>query len=131
MMNRLRLFMAGRYGLDRLGIGLIFISMMINTLARFSGIIALRVIAAAALIYALVRILSRRPVKRREQNYRFTRLWDITKTGVSEMLERRRQSDAYKFFVCPGCENRLRVPRGKGRVQITCPRCGQRFSKKT
>lgn len=37
------------------------------------------------------------------------------------------QQRVYKFFRCPSCKSRLRVGRGKGKIQITCPRCGLRF----
>jgi predicted RNA-binding Zn-ribbon protein involved in translation (DUF1610 family) len=45
--------------------------------------------------------------------------------GVSEEKKR------YKFFKCPACRQKIRVPKGKGRIEITCPRCGNRFIKKT
>ena len=51
--------------------------------------------------------------------------------GFAEYRQRRRLRRDYKFFRCPSCRNRLRLPRGKGRIQITCPRCGHRFGGKT
>ena len=41
------------------------------------------------------------------------------------------EKKSYRFFKCPACRQNIRVPKGKGRIEITCPRCGNRFIKKT
>ena len=37
----------------------------------------------------------------------------------------------YRVFGCPGCSQLLRVPKGNGRIEITCPRCGNVFDGKS
>lgn len=37
----------------------------------------------------------------------------------------------YKYLICPQCTQRLRVPRGKGRIRVTCTHCGNVFVTKS
>ena len=127
MMNWLRAFMAGRNGLDTLGLASVIAAVVVNVLAQILDSYILSVVAMALMVYAFFRILSRNVTRRRQESYRFEHLFSAVRGGVSGWLDRRRQSKDYKFFTCPGCRNKLRVPRGKGKIQITCPKCGQRF----
>ena len=131
MMNRLRAFLAGRNGIDGLGYGLLVAAIVVNLLARLvrrDGISALlSFIAAALMVVCVLRILSRNIAARQRENAAFLRLFSRVKSGASDVKYRAEHSREYKFFTCPGCHNKLRVPRGKGKIQITCPKCGQRF----
>jgi uncharacterized paraquat-inducible protein A len=123
--------MAGRNGIDQLNIAIILAAIVLNFVARFTSLMVLSLLATILLVLAAFRILSRNLAKRRAENYRFVTLWTDARERYAAWRLRRRQAKEYRFFVCPGCKNRLRVPRGKGRLQITCPRCGQRFDGKT
>ena len=131
MMNWLRAFMAGRNCLDTLGLASVIAAVVVNVLAQILDSYILSVVAMALMVYAFFRILSRNVTRRRQESYRFEHLFSAVRGGVSGWLDRRRQSKDYKFFTCPGCRNKLRVPRGKGKIQITCPKCGQRFGGKS
>ncbi|MBQ5503975.1 MAG: hypothetical protein IIT95_02655, partial [Oscillospiraceae bacterium] len=69
--------------------------------------------------------------KRRAENDKFIKYWWPFKTKAQNFFRRIKDSRKYKFFRCPSCKNRLRVPRGKGKIKVTCPKCGERFQKKT
>jgi hypothetical protein len=132
MLNRLRVFMAGRNGPDQLAIAAFAVAFVASIFSNiFGGIIVLMFFSMASLGYSTFRILSKNLSKRRGENYRFCNIWWSFKSAVSGWRERRTLSKEYKFFVCHGCKNRLRVPKGKGKIQITCPRCGLRFGGKT
>jgi LSD1 subclass zinc finger protein len=131
MMNWFQSFMAGRNGIDALSIAIAILSVAINVLARFLDSSLLSLTASAVMLIALFRIFSRNLAKRRAENGRFLAFWGDAKSGFAGWRSRRAQTREYRFFVCPGCRNRLRVPRGKGNIQITCPKCGQRFSGKS
>ena len=131
MMNWLRAFMAGRNGLDTLGLASVIAAVAVNVLAQILDSYILSVVAMALMVYAFFRILSRNVTRRRQESYRFEHLFSSVRGGVAGWIDRRRQSKDYKFFTCPGCRNKLRVPRGKGKIQITCPKCGQRFGGKS
>ena len=134
MFNRLYTFMAGRNGFDRLGIISLIAAIVIKNIAWFfrSWLYGVANLLALALFgYTIFRVLSRNVAKRQRENYWLIRTFGDLRAKYADHRARHAQSKQYKFFTCPSCKNRLRVPRGKGKVQITCPRCGQRFSGRT
>ena len=138
MWNRLRAFMAGRNGVDRLVMAQLIAACALNLIAqiivRRSGerlAVLLSGAAAVLLVWGLYRAFSRNLAARQRENAAFLRLFSRVKSGASDVKYRAEHSREYKFFTCPGCRNKLRVPRGKGKIQITCPKCGQRFGGKS
>lgn len=131
MRDKLRLFMAGRNGFDALNMALLAAAVMLSLLSRIRGLTFLYYIGTAALFYAVFRMFSRNLAARSRENVWYYTRYSKVKTEIAGFFDRTRQCRDYKFFSCPGCRGRLRVPRGKGRLQITCPRCGHRFSGKT
>jgi ribosomal protein S27E len=123
--------MAGRNGIDQLNIVLLVMALALNFAGRFTGLLIFRLLASITLVYSVFRITSRNLAQRRAENYRFIRFPDYLRQLQRSRQDRRQQLREYRFFTCPDCKNKLRVPRGKGKVQITCPRCGQRFSGRT
>ena len=85
----------------------------------------------SSFIYGYVRIMSKNYDKRAAQNR-----WFMEHTaGVRNIFKRaKKQKEAgkeYKIFVCSKCQQMIRVPRGKGKIEIRCPKCGNRFVKKS
>lgn len=130
-MNKLYSFMSGRNGNDQLGIGMLVLALVLNIIYSMTGEGIFSSIATVLLILAVYRMFSRDLVKRRAENRKFMSLWSNTKKDLAGKKTRLSQSKEYKFFTCSSCKNVLRVPRGKGKIQITCPKCGQRFSGKS
>lgn len=130
-MNRLRAYMAGRNGIDQLNIAVLVMALALNFAGRFTELLIFRLIASIGLVYAVFRLVSRNLSQRRAENYRFIHFPVFLRQLHRSRQDRKQQSLEYRFFTCPDCKNKLRVPRGKGKLQITCPRCGQRFSGKT
>ncbi len=131
MGNWFRNFMMGRYGPDQLCFFTLALSFIFNLIAGIFGLWPLSILAYLLLIITLFRFLSRNVLKRRAENDKFIKYWWPFKTRVSSFFRRLKDSRKYKFFRCPSCKNRLRVPRGKGKIQVTCPKCGERFKKKS
>ena len=129
MLNRIRETMIGRNGLDKLSFSLIIIAFLIDAVARFFPFLYL--FALALFVYAVWRIFSKNLAKRREENYRFTHITGDISESFKKWQYRRQQAKQYKFFSCKACKCKLRVPRGKGKIYITCPKCGQKFRGKT
>jgi ribosomal protein L37AE/L43A len=71
------------------------------------------------MIWAIFRSFSRNVYKRYQENHRFLLFFD------------RLKDRKHKIFQCPRCRQMVRVPRGKGKIAITCPKCRERFIKKT
>jgi ribosomal protein S27E len=130
-MNFLRTFMAGRYGPDHLNTALIIIALLLSFISRFAILSLLIYPSYLLLALTVFRFLSRNIQKRRAENDKFLRFYWPVKQKLKAFISRMKSRKTHKFFRCPGCSNLLRVPRGKGRLQITCPKCGERFFKKT
>ena len=129
--NFLRKIMAGRYGPDNLGVTTVVFSIILYLLFGVTGLAPLIYISYALLILALFRMMSRNILRRRAENDRFIRYWWPVRTKIGRMWANIRHGKTHKFFKCASCRNTLRVPKGKGKLQITCPKCGERFIKKT
>jgi len=123
--------MIGRYGPDHLGIAMVVLSLvlyLLHGILRFTPIIYISYLLLALSIF---RMLSRNMPRRRAENDKFIRYWWPIKTKFGRIKTNIKQKKTHKFFKCPSCRNTLRVPKGKGKLQITCPKCGERFVKKT
>ena len=129
--NFLSRFMIGRYGPDQLSTALIVVSFIVSLVITIVKLPFGWIISYLPLILALVRILSRNITARRRENDRFLRFWAPFKAKVKKFFKKLRGMKTHKYFNCPGCKNTLRVPRGRGKLNITCPRCGERFIKKS
>jgi len=129
--NFLHKFMAGRYGPDHLNVAMIVVSLVLSILSRLIVIPLISYISYAILALAVFRMLSRNITRRRSENDKFIRYWWPIKTRMSRAVANVRHGKTHRFIKCPSCNNTLRVPKGKGKLQITCPKCGERFIKKT
>ena len=119
----LRRFMAGRYGTDKLNtyiLGLGLILCLISMFIAFPVInLILTILSYSLMIWAICRTLSRNTYRRYQENRRFLMLLDRIKDRE------------HRHFECPRCHQPVRVPRGKGKIAITCPKCKEKFIKKT
>ena len=128
--NWLRNFMIGRYGPDQLYMACLIAAVVLGLLSRLLGG-WLSLLSTLLLVYAMFRMLSRNIYKRRRENDKFLKYWWPVRMWFIRKIQRLKSSKTYAFFKCPACKNTLRVPKGKGKIQITCPKCGERFIKKT
>ena len=129
--NFLRKFMNGRYGPDHLNVAMVVFALAVHFLYIILRFMPLVFVSYALLALSVFRMLSRNIARRRAENDRFIRYWWPVRTRIARAFSRLKLSKTYKFPKCPGCRNTLRVPKGKGKIQITCPKCGERFIRKT
>ncbi|MGN1418376.1 MAG: hypothetical protein ACI4W6_03525 [Acutalibacteraceae bacterium] len=129
-MNRLRTFMAGRYGMDQLNIALIIVGCIITGVLSFLRIPYFRLIGLIPFIIAFARALSRNTAKRKKANDTFIKIWIPWKNFF--ITKSRQHSDTeHKYYKCPQCSHTLRVPKHRGKIEITCPYCQKKFKKNT
>ena len=119
MREKFRQFMIGRYGTDGL-----------NQFLSMSSIVML-LVSLLTRVLCYYRSLSRNISKRTEENYRFYSLKDRFNNKFRSLKEQWANRKLYHYYRCPQCRQKLRVPRGRGRIQISCPRCGTQFIKKS
>jgi uncharacterized paraquat-inducible protein A len=69
--------------------------------------------------------------RRRQENYRYLNIKNRVTGWFRKRIKRIRDSRTHRFFRCPGCGVDVRVPRGKGKIEITCTRCRKVFIRKS
>lgn len=115
-------FMQGRYGQDRLNATILWVSVALALLSMFMpGLLGLvlTLVAYTLMGIAIFRALSHNTYKRYRENRWF-------------LLQMDRLKDRnHRYFSCPKCRQSVRVPKGKGKIAITCPKCKEKFIKKT
>lgn len=127
-------FMDGRNGTDDLGRFLLIVSLVLVVASMLIGGLAgsiLWVLVLVVLIICYFRILSRNTYKRRNENEWYLRRKNAVSRWFKSLKDRWNQRKEYKFFRCPSCHALLRVPKGKGKILLTCRKCGRRFERKT
>ena len=131
MRENLRQFMIVRYGTDGLNQFLSIASLVLLLIAIISRVSLFTYLGAALLIFYYYRTFSRNISKRTEENYKFYTLKDRVDNKFKGWKEQWANRKVYHYYRCPQCRQKLRVPRGRGRIQISCPRCGTQFIKKS
>ena len=131
MREKLRQFMIGRYGTDGLNQFLSIASLVLLLIAIISRVSLFTYLGAALLIFCYYRTFSRNISKRTEENYRYYAVKDRIRSKFSSLRDQWNNRKLYHYYRCPQCRQKLRVPRGRGRIQISCPRCGTQFIKKS
>lgn len=131
MRERMQRFMTGRYGADQLSKLYLILAMVCLLLSLFTRWGIFCIIGAVLLVYTYYRMFSRNISKMYAQNQRFLNLRYRATAKWNNRKKERAQRQIYRFYSCPGCKQRVRVPRGKGRIQITCPKCRTEFVKKS
>ena len=116
-------FMEGRYGTDKLnttilGVGVVACLISLFVKRPVANLILIS-ISYGLMIWAIFRSLSRNTYKRYQENRRYL------------MLLERLKDKEHRYFDCPRCRQPVRVPKGKGKIAITCPKCREKFIKTT
>ena len=118
-----RNFMAGRYGTDKLNMVILSAGLVICLISPFVNSVKVQLLLTAVsyglMIWALFRGFSSNTYKRYQENRKFLQFFE------------RLKDREHRYYDCPKCRQVVRVPRGKGRIAITCPRCRERFVRKT
>ena len=118
-----RRFMMGRYGTDKLSMTILTAGVIASIVSIFLPFPLIKMLltfgAYVLMIWAIFRCFSRNTYKRYQENRKFL-LW------LDRVKDRQ-----HKYFSCPRCHQPVRVPRGKGKIAIKCPKCGEKFIKKT
>lgn len=131
MKEKMIRFMAGRYGLDSFGKSTIIAALIAVVLASLFDAPILSVLAWALIIYAYFRMFSRNIYKRSTENQAYLSKTRRIRTWLSTQKNIWSQRKTHHIYKCPTCHQKIRVPRGKGKIEIRCPKCQTRFIKKS
>ena len=124
----LQRFMIGRNGRDELQLAVSYASLIFYILAPWIDkrlpFPFFRMIGFIGILYSLFRFCSKDIVRRREENQKFLQEIEFLKLRISFRK-------THKIYRCKGCGRKIRVPKGKGKIEITCPLCGKKFIRRT
>ena len=123
-------FMAGRRGADELSLALLIAGALLSLLSTILHTPVLSLLSMAVYIYTLFRMFSRNLEKRHAENAAFLKFWNGMTSGIRQFFNRLKNMKKYKYFKCPECKSRLRLPRGVGEVTVTCGKCHHAFKQK-
>ena len=130
-MNWLRRFMYGRNGVDQLSLAALILGMLISITAQLVRLPLLSLLSWLCMVVVFYRMFSRNLYKRREENMKFMGVLNRIKGWFQLRYRMVLDSRTYKYLKCPGCRQRIRAPRGKGRIRVTCQKCRESFECRT
>lgn len=129
-MNWLRRFMYGRYGNDQLNTFLLVLYFVLAVLNIIFNTIYLWIASLIPICWLFFRMLSKNYGRRRAENAAFLRLWRLV-SGYFKTNRARMKDNMHRYYRCPSCRATLRVPKNVGKIEITCPVCGAKLTRKT
>lgn len=129
-MNWLRNFMTGRYGGDQLSIATLVLYLILSVINMFAASPIVLALSYVLVFVWAFRFFSRNIYKRQAENRKFLQLMQPFSAMITLWKRRFTERDS-RFFRCPKCHQIIRVPKGKGRIAIRCPKCRDEFIKRT
>ena len=137
MRDKFNKFMQGRYGVDELSrftmgvaLALIILTMFVNIVNRSVGSV-LDFLGIAAIVYAYFRIFSRNIQQRYAENQKYLQMTSKLRLRFNKEKNLMKQRKTHHIYACPGCGQKIRIPRGKGKIEIDCPKCHPKFVKRS
>ena len=123
--------MQGRYGADQMGQMLSAVSMVFLIISLFSRNQGWFLLALIGIVYNYFRMFSKNISKRYAENQKYLTMTAGIRRKIAPWKSQLAQRKMYHIYRCPGCKQKIRVPRGRGKIEIRCPKCNTRFVKKS
>ena len=123
-------FMRGRYGQDALNQALMYITCALFLISFFVRNQFIVLVAEVLWFITLFRMFSKNIYKRQTENNAYLKLIEPITKEVS-VMKKQKADPMHKYYRCPTCSQIVRVPKGRGKIEIRCPKCQTRFEKRT
>ena len=123
--------MSGRNGMDELARMQSWVVLILLLLGLFTRLGIFSILALALMIYMYFRVFSRNTAKRYEENQKYVNFRYNCTVQWKKQKKRMQQMKTYRFFKCPTCTQEVRVPKGHGKIEISCPKCREKFIRKS
>lgn len=119
--------MIGRYGQDELGKFILSLTLILLVINLFVKTSALSAVALMLIFYSYYRIFSRDTSARYAENKKFLDTIEPLRRKFFTSKNKYENRKVYKYIKCPSCKLEMKVPKGKGRIKVTCKSCGNKF----
>lgn len=129
MRERLQRFMMGRYGVDAFSRFLMITWIVLWVIDLFINSGTLSLLSLMLLIYTYYRMFSRNIQKRYQENVKYLNIKNKFLSRLRSEKSVMKQRKTHHIYRCPNCRQKIRIPKGKGRICITCPKCKTEFTK--
>ncbi len=124
-------FLYGRNGFDNLAIVCNLIAFLLLVINIFAQNTVIYFIWVALFAYSMFRIYSKNIPKRYAENQKFMSMTEVPRRYFKLLRLQWRDRAVSRYYICGKCHQIIKVPKGKGRIEIRCPKCGERFIRKT
>ena len=130
MRDKIYRFMQGRYGNDQFNRFLMIIVLALYVLSLF-GVPFAYLLAIAGMVYAYFRMFSRNIYKRRAENNVYMKYEYKVRQKLATWKRDMKQRKTHHIYKCPSCKQKIRIPRGRGKIEIRCPKCNHTFIRRS
>ena len=131
MKEKFMRFMYGRYGVDALGKCLFIFAIIFMLIGGWTESEFLTMLSWAFLFYSYFRMFSKNIYKRSAENQAYLTKTYKLRCWFARQKNMMAQRKTHHIYKCPTCRQKIRIPRGKGRIEIRCPKCNTTFIKKS
>lgn len=139
LMAKFQRFMVGRYGNDQFTLFLSITGLMLSIISNFlrcfrqlyvvGGVV--HYLGALIICYGIYRMFSRNYEKRRKELNWYLRWSEKPRAYIKLLINQIRDRKTHRYYRCKSCKTVMRVPKGRGKIEITCPKCRMKVIKKT
>ena len=130
MKEKIQRFFQGRYGMDELNQVIFYAEVAVVIISLFSRRRFWIYIFYGLFIVYIFRLMSKNIMARYKENQKWIHIRTMGQHTVKAWIKSCKDKD-YKYFVCPNCAQMIRVPKGKGTIEICCPSCKKKFTKRS
>ena len=131
MREKLMRFMSGRYGFDSYGRFTLILAIIFAFVSMFTRSSFCNLLSWVLMIYTYFRIFSRNVYKRNSENQTYLAKTYKIRNWFEKQKRLMQQKKTHHVYKCPTCKQKIRIPKGKGKIEIRCPKCYTTFVKKS
>ena len=131
MKEKFNRFMAGRYGADELSRVMMFAAVAVMLINLFVRLEILNIVVVALIVIIYLRMFSKNIQKRYEENCKYYALKQKVLGFLGKQKNTAQDLKTNHIWKCPNCGQKIRIPRGRGKIIVTCPKCRHEFEKKS
>ncbi len=131
MKQKFQNFMSGRYGVDDFSKALLYATLALCLVSLFTRNRILNLLLTAGLVFIYYRMFSKNYSRRYQENLWYLRQKDKVMHFFRRQNSLAQQRKTHRIYTCPQCRQKIRIPKGHGKVQITCPQCKTAFIKRS